>query len=415
MTKIIILSLVLICINISSFADVPSISMTTTAATGYEFKLYLKTTIDSTTIQIDYGDGTLVDKIIEKSGTNVKGAVKGTNIAIYGDSIVYMDCRNCGLTSLDISNCTTLTELFCNSNSLTSLDLSNNKSLVHLYCGYNNLSSLDISNNKKLTQLSCGRNNLTSLDVSNNAFLIELLCEQNNLTSLDLSICTGLQILYCYKNNLTYLNASQCSMLIYLLSANNQLSLATLPKKQSSWSHYSYAPQKNYEITKSTIVGSTIDLSNQYSVDENTTSYVWKTKSGTELTEGIDYEISDGVTTFLKTQSDSVYCEMTNDAFPDFTGDDIFKTTTTCVTSSATSAINEETVAGTFKVYSGNNSIIVTTDIEAQLTVYNVSGNKIVFESINVGNNTISGISSGVYIIKINTKDEQIVKKVFVR
>ena len=68
-------------------------------------------------------------------------------------SLTYLGCYETQLTSLDVSNNTSLEELFCFENQLTSLDISNNTSLVGLSCRTNQLTSLDISNNKSLEWL----------------------------------------------------------------------------------------------------------------------------------------------------------------------------------------------------------------------------------------------------------------------
>lgn len=72
-------------------------------------------------------------------------------------------------------------------------------------------------------------------------------------------------------------------------------------------------PKKNYALSEN------IDLSSQLTINDNTTSYIWKTKGGTTLEAGTDYSITNGVTTFLKVQTDSIYCQMINATFPELT------------------------------------------------------------------------------------------------
>jgi len=138
-------------------------------------------------------------------------------------SLTYLKCGYDSLTSLDVSNNTSLTYLKCNYNSLTSLDVSNNTSLTYLDCGFNSLTSLDVSNNTSLTQLFCGPNQLTSLDVSNNTSLTQLFCGQNQLTSLDVSNNTSLTRLICNYNSLTSLDVSNNTSLTQLFCGPNQL------------------------------------------------------------------------------------------------------------------------------------------------------------------------------------------------
>ncbi len=527
--------LMLLCISISNYAEDPTITMTTTKAIGETISFGFQTQNDNTTIQIDFGDGTLVDQIIGTSTTSVSGTVAGSNIAIYGNSITSLRCNENFLTFLDISNSTNLIGLYCTNNSLMSIDMSNNSALILLDCSYNslpsidvssnsalaflrccynsfqsidvsnnsaltyldcsnnsllsidvsnntnltslsctscNLSSLDVTNNMDLTSLSCGLNNLTSLDASNNTNLTWLSCSSNSLTSLDISNNTNLTKLYCYSNSLTSLYVSNntelttlscftnsltaidiskntnlttlsCSTnsltsldisnntnlrslycddnslstldvsnnteLEILKCQNNKLTFASLPITYI----YEYAPQANFEIIDNVIVGGTIDLSSQYSINSNITNYAWKTESGTWLTEGEDYEIINGVTTFLKSQSEPVYCEMSNASFPDFTGDDIFKTTLTNVT--IANGIDEATETINTKIYSSDNSIIVKTDTQSHITVFDISGKIMADKYIGEGVNSISGINNGVYIVKVGNNNTPIVEKVVVQ
>lgn len=73
-----------------------------------------------------------------------------------------------------------------------------------------------------------------------------------------------------------------------------------------------------------------------YVTDENSISnilstFVWKTKTGAVLTEGTDYSIANGLTVFLRPQTDSVYCELTNSMFPNFPAYNMLRTTNVAV------------------------------------------------------------------------------------
>ena len=126
------------------------------------------------------------------------------------------------LTSLDVSNNTSLTTIACDFNWLTSLDVSNNTALTYLTCRGNQLTSLNVKKNTALTYFRCERNQLTSLDVSKNTALAMLSCYGNQLTSLDLNHNSALQILYCYENQLTSLDVSKNTALQNLRCDDNQ-------------------------------------------------------------------------------------------------------------------------------------------------------------------------------------------------
>ena len=175
-------------------------------------------------------------------------------------------CNGLQLTDLNVSGCTSLTEIDCSSNQLTSL---NNipTSVQTLNCSSNKLSgsfelinrsaltSLNISNNPSLTTLNCYGNKLTSLNISGCSALTKLYCQSNQLTAIS-DIPTSLQqidcsynkisgtfnlsnrsaltsinihnnpnltTLYCYSNSLTFLNAQYCSSMTKLVCNHNQL------------------------------------------------------------------------------------------------------------------------------------------------------------------------------------------------
>ncbi|MDR2126597.1 MAG: leucine-rich repeat domain-containing protein [Prevotellaceae bacterium] len=132
-------------------------------------------------------------------------------------------CSSNQLTSLDISKCTNLNILYCSSNLLTLLDISESTELTELNCYNNQLTSLDLSTCTKLTVLDCRINQLTSLDVSGCIDMTMLDCSNNQFTTLDISECTKLTDLHCSNNQLTSLDVSGCTNLAYLYCEDNQL------------------------------------------------------------------------------------------------------------------------------------------------------------------------------------------------
>jgi len=74
-----------------------------------------------------------------------------------------------------------ITSINCNGLGLTSLIL--NVPLMWVECNNNQLTSLDVSKSGLLTLLDCSRNQLTSLDVSQNIYLGILNCSNNQLTT----------------------------------------------------------------------------------------------------------------------------------------------------------------------------------------------------------------------------------------
>jgi len=116
-----------------------------------------------------------------------------------------------GLSISDLTGIETfvaLSELRCHANSLTSLNLTQNTSLTYLSCYGNNLTSLDVTQNTVLTVLSCHTNQLTALNVSENIALTVLTFSNNSITSMDASQNTSLETIICLNNALTYLNVA---------------------------------------------------------------------------------------------------------------------------------------------------------------------------------------------------------------
>ena len=67
-------------------------------------------------------------------------------------------------------------------------------------------------------------------------------------------------------------------------------------------------------------------------------------------------DCNNGATKFLKTDLGKVYCEMTNPSFPEFTGDNVFKTTEVEVAEAPTNVVASFTT-----VADGNNGEVIFT------------------------------------------------------
>jgi Leucine-rich repeat (LRR) protein len=305
-------------------------------------------------------------------------------------------CNENQLTGLDLTNNTALISLSCGSNQLTELDLSNNKALAILWCGSNKLTSLDLISQQALTQIWCGINQLTSLELTSNNTLIALDCSWNQLTALDLTGCTALTHLWCNNNQLSSLFVNEDSLKHGLNCNNNSLNFATLPHRQTQWNFYDYAPQFPIYINKIFRTGDTIDLCRQQEVNGDATIYTWISQNGTILLKDIDYVINNGSTLFIKSQSDSVYCEMTNASFPNFNGDNVLKTTNTKIISNepvitlTTAKSVGDSVSLSFKADTSNTPLhfdygdgtLTSTNIDTSVT--SVKGSLVSSQSIKV-------------------------------
>ena len=133
-----------------------------------------------------------------------------------------LNCVQCELTALDVSENTKLEMLDCESDSLlgsmrlTELDVSQNKALKELNCWGIKMQKLNVSGCTALEKLDCGGNQLTALDVSENTNLTILRCESNHLAELDVSQNSKLARIDCGKNGLTSLNLDQNEKIEYV-------------------------------------------------------------------------------------------------------------------------------------------------------------------------------------------------------
>lgn len=429
MRKVLLLSLLAVLGLVAKAQNDPVITLTA-EVDGAERTFGIGSAADgNNVITIDWGDGKIVDGTTITTAydgytpTNIVGTPLGEGkIKIYATAAIrYFDCvskiTGPGLTELDITKATDLTELSANGNKLTTIDLSKNTKLTNAQLSNNSLNSivltpsltkLDLQKNKltafdgsvvpNLTVLYLSNNTITSLDLSKNtsltsAYLLSMGLESlniganatsklivsannNKLTTLDVTAATGLANgrLFLLNNNLTELKYTKIGTANL---AGNKFTMATLPI--ANITTLTYAPQQPMEIGG---IDKTIDLSSQnnltgYATAAQTTTYTWYTKDGTALVANTDYTESNGKFSFIKQPSDSVYCVMATTAFPKFTGTSAFKTANAKVNSVITTAISSANVA--------------TSD---QADVYSVDG-KLIGRNANVKN-----LQKGLYIIR---------------
>lgn len=99
------------------------------------------------------------------------------NKVINKDNIYSINCNNCELHNLNVSEFKNLVELYCSDNHLSELDLSNNKYLKVLHCDNNNINKdkLIVDFNKlikfKIDKKTC--NNDIIYYYGNNSDIIE--------------------------------------------------------------------------------------------------------------------------------------------------------------------------------------------------------------------------------------------------
>ena len=342
-------------------------------------------------IKVDWGDGNLKEE--EATGaydgwdvpsTKFTGTPAG-EVKVYAEGLIYFEAitkavNNNGITAIDVTNATELEDLEVNSNNIVSIDLSKNTALKSLNIATNDLTSIDLSANTALTKVTMNDNKLTDFKLANGVQTIYL--SNNPLGTLDLSPYTTIKSLYalncgltsvnlgennvakCYfslnNNKLTTIDASKQTELKNgsLLLLNNNLTEVKLPAavKALNVTGNKFTLASLYALTNSSTITSltaasmqdmviadaineSIDLSAQATLGTKASTIKWFLKDGTELAEGTDYTVENGVYTFIKEQADSVYATLLNtEALPKLTT--AIKTTLAKVTPVVANGIN---------------------------------------------------------------------------
>lgn len=293
-------------------------------------------------------------------------------------ALTTLDCQLNQLTNLDVSQNILLTSLTCNDNNITSLDVSQNTELVNLYCGFNELTSLDLSHNTDLVSLSCSNNELTTLDLSQNTLLNILFCDNNQLASLDLSQNKNLPFLYCYNNNLSNLDVSLNTELRTLNCSDNQIT--------------------SLDLSQNTLLA--------HLISENNDLNSLNIKNGNNTIISTNYFRTTGNPNLTCINVDDVTYSTINwtniDAQHYFSED--------C----SALAIDDYELDG-FKLFPNpvNNEVNISINEEATYVIFNINGHFLMEGKLKTGDNhlNISKLSDGLYLLKIRTEKGFIGKK----
>lgn len=252
------------------------------------------------------------------------------------DGLRTLSLTNCELRALDLSWNNQLRQLDLSGNAISELDLTGDNDAFNK----NMLTDVNISNNNMkvfvpgkssatFLHLNAANNELTELDLTDMYSLKTLDLSTNYFTELDLSGCANLSELNIANNSISQLDLSANTLLQSADVHNNHLTFSTLyAAGQPRNCLMTYAPQLPIQISP---MATGIWIRNEWNIDGHMTQFLWR-EIGTELalTEGIDYILLDGKTTFLEPiYGKNIYCEMQNDLFPDFRGFEVLRTTVT--------------------------------------------------------------------------------------
>lgn len=323
-----------------------------------------------------------------------------------------LDCSNCQLTSLDVSKNVLLQGIGCERNQIDSLDLSKNIALENLFCAENRLHTLDLSMNTQLRDIWCEINQITELKLGNMPWLWRLICQYNKIEDLDLSQCPELSEIDCNNNRLTKFDISMNDKLTWIECFENYLLYTELPLPNASWTRYKYAPQSMF-VAGEVSTGDVFDLNDQYDIYGNKTQYKWKTMYYGDLEIMKDYTITEGRTVFIRHQDDSVFCEMTNRTFPQFSSTAPLSTTYLKVSGDdkpvySFTTLNDTGSVISFSLSSGNENTPIKIDYGNGISVYDTLGiNEKSYHDTLVGSQTVNIYGEG--ITTLNCDDNRLV------
>lgn len=355
------------------------------------------------TFLVDFGNGTMTEfQATSGNGlnaSNVTGTPSG-QISIYipeGEVMTSLWVNGQQLGGIDLTKATELQELTLRDCGLYEVDLRYNRCLQRLDLAGNAMTSLDLAGiygdyeKHVLGDIDASRNQLSSfnlvactalhnLDLSDNKLQELSLKDYDNVESLDLSnnLFTELSLAYLLNANSIDVSGNNLKSVVvaereepaaYFNISDNNLSFNTLPLPSTQGDGYVYAPQKQIQIAAK---APAVNLSEYVgTVGGNNTSFTWRKSDGTELTKGTDYTAENGRFTFLDPNLGDVFCEISNETFPDMSGDKALRTTDVLVSPMPTFA------AATFRTQAinGNNPELILAATEPMQVYIDWSGN----------------------------------------
>jgi Leucine-rich repeat (LRR) protein len=149
--------------------------------------------------------------------TSLDGILSFTNL-------VYLNCSNNQLTTLNLQGLIDFKSLDCDNNQLSSLNLQALSNFEVLRCEYNQLSFLNLQSLTNLQSLFCRDNQISNLNIQGLMNLEWLYCDNNQITSLNLQGLNSLIRIYCCNNQLSTIDLQGLTNLELFNCSNNQLS-----------------------------------------------------------------------------------------------------------------------------------------------------------------------------------------------
>lgn len=307
---------------------------------------------------VDFGDGKQLEFTATSSTLpetpNVTGKRRGANTIIYmpeGDDLTAFGVSQGRISTSDFSAATQLQELTINNAYMSSIDLKSNSMLNKVNLDNNRLASLDLSgsdgyNDKNLLKdISAANNQINSVVLNNHSAILKLNLSNNALSEIILDRCWNITEMNLSGNKLTAIDLNDFESLVKLDASHNQLDSLPVPTycpladlditynnvtfsnlaPVGSYPTYKYAPQNEVQIpTRAPSINLT--AYNFTDADGQKTSFVWRKVADNEPVAEGDITSQNGFFKFVNTEIGEIYCDMTHPAFPDFSGDNSYRT-----------------------------------------------------------------------------------------
>lgn len=329
---------------------------------------------------------------------NVSGTTLYSLNVTKATELVALRASGCGLYSMDLKYNRCLVTLDLSHNNLYTLDLQGvygdyeKNVLKYIDLSYNKLSDVNVISRLQVRKLDLSHNDFSEFSLKDFDKL-EFVDMSSNKLSGDFSIAyqTAASHIDLSDNMITSLTYDEIPMTATLDITGNNIALSDMPLLPEGYDGYIYAPQREVQIDEN---AATVNLSAQQRVVDGVGSvFTWKKADGSVLAEGTDYTCSDGKTTFLNANIGQAYCEITNQAFPQFSGDNVLRTTLVNVKSNPTTLVAKFTTGHTgyegSLVVTGTKKTTLYVDWKgdgSELTSYPVETSYISYDSIHTYN-----------------------------
>lgn len=308
---------------------------------------------------VDFGDGVPVDFVATTQDVPDVPNVTGTKKKIGAMQVLLPEntdmyafaIDNVPLSTIDVTQATTLHMLSITNCDIPSIDLGNNKWLEMLNLSGNSLKelNLDVTDYRKVKNdlrfiyandneietyihetvinpyvLEMANNRLTEMNLANSYFIQHLNLAGNLLTYVNLYDCLELTYLDVSDNLLDQQEVPAYVNLDYLNLSGNNIPLTKLVVP-GNITDYKYAPQRPWNLPDK---GPAASLPEQWlDIDGAKTEFRWyKVADDTPLTAEECIPSGNYGFKFPDVEVGSVYCKFTHPLFPDFKGEDSYVT-----------------------------------------------------------------------------------------